>query len=301
MTSRIATLIHTRYQHRNRRVTAGVMLTTVAIAAVVLFLTSTVNARAAGPCDGLSPVVVTATGSGTTSGSSAAPSANCSFSVDITPPAPEDASGAAGATGATAPEPCTATVTPIAVEGRGAEVEVRTSGNCDGVQLQTSISVGPPSADPAGSDNPPATSDAAVRGSVAASSLSYSAARSKITAWHRLPILPDVKMFWHYARVTWSHTLEAITRVALTTDHWGGGCGWSLDDGQRRTLFGTRTEYRGTNGTDWTANCPVAPDATADSVADVFIWPGGGFRCRYDTTFKKGVPGFAYNGSCLGH
>lgn len=144
MTTQVAHLVHTRFQHRNRRLTCGVTLAAATFVAVVLILATTASANATSPCDGLSTVVVTATGSGTTSGSSVAPSANCDFSVEVTPPASGGASGAAGATGATAPESCIVTTTPRALGTDGAEVEIRTNGHCVGVQIATRVNVGPP-------------------------------------------------------------------------------------------------------------------------------------------------------------
>lgn len=304
MTTQVAHLVHTRFQHRNRRLTCGVTLAAATFVAVVLILATTANANATSPCGGLSTVVVTATGPGTTSGSSVAPSANCDFSVEVTPPAAGGASGAAGATGATAPEPCAVTATPRAETGRGTTVQVRTSGNCDGVRLRTSVNIGPPPPSSPSSTDPSPTADAPVSGSAgsAAASLRNGVARAKITAWHYIILFPDVKMFWHYARATWSYSPVQINSASMSTDYWEGGCGWTLDYELGWSWFdhpSTRTSFGAKHITDWSAGCGPLPDATADSTASVFVRPAGAFSCDFDTEFDDGVVGFGYDGSCL--
>lgn len=302
MTTQLANLVHTRFQYRNRRVTCGAMLTAATLVAVVLFLATTASTSATGPCDGLSTVVVTATGSDTTSGSSAAPSANCDFSVKVTPPAAGGASGAAGAAGATAPEPCVVTATPRTETGRGTTVQVRTSGNCDGVRLRTSVNIGPPPPNPPSSTAPSPPADASVSGSAgsAAASLSNGVARAELTAWHYLFLLPDLKMFWHYARATWSYSPVRISSASMSTDFWEGGCGWTLDrESELLWLDRLNTRFAAKHVTGWSAGCGPLPDATADSTASVIVRPAGAFSCLFDTDFDGGVVGFGYDGSCL--
>ena len=298
MTSRNATLVHTRYQRRNRRVTAGVMLTAATIVAVVLFLATTANASATGPCDGLSTVAVTATGSGTTSGSSAAPSGNCDFSVEVTPPATGTASGAAGAAGATASEPCIVTATPTSLGSSGAKVRIETRGDCDGVQLRTAIDIDGSSARGA-SDPPGATGTASPSGASGATSWSYSAAKSKLTAWHYgQGALPGIKMFWHHAKVNWSHTVSRVRDGSLSSDYWEGGCGWNLDRESRRVVDG-RLRYLGEYTSEWSADCFILPDATARAVTGVIARPGGAHQCIGHATFSGGIAGFWYEVECI--
>lgn len=291
MTSRNATLVHTRYQRRNRRVTAGVMLTAATIVAVVLFLATTANASATGPCDGLSTVAVTATGSGTTSGSSAAPSGNCDFSVEVTPPATGAASGASGAAGATAPEPCIVTTTPKALGSRGAEVTVRTSGNCDGVRVATEINVNP---------QPVRRLTTAVAPSGASGqSSSYSAVTSRVTAWHFLPDpIPDIKLFWSEVTISWQHTESRIVDGWISSDYDVGGCGWRRRNHSRSLSKHGDTLYEGTVTATWSARC-LGIGASASSRVAVYAKPGGAHRCAHEAAFDGGTPGFGYRSSCL--
>ena len=291
MTSRIANLVHTRFQHRNRRVTCGMMLTAATLVAVVLFLATTASTSATGPCDGLSTVVVTAAGSGTTSGSSTAPSANCDISVQVTPPATGGASGAAGAAGATAPEPCVVTATPHSLGSRGAEVTVRTTGNCDGVKVATQIDVNPQRA--------PATADAATLSGVSGQSASYSAVTSRVTTWHFLPNpIPDILLFWSEVTVSWQHTLSTIVDGWISSDYHPSGCGWRLLNQSRSLSKHGNTLYEGTVTANWMARC-LGIEARSNSRVAVYAKPGGAHRCAHEATFSGGLPGFRYVGSCL--
>lgn len=302
MTTQVAHLVHTRFQHRNRRLTCGVTLAAATFVAVVLILATTASANATGPCDGLSTVAVTATGSGTTSGSSVAPSANCSFSVDVTPPASSVApsgSDAIGPSGATALEPCTATATPISLGSGGAKVRVETRGDCDGVELRATIDIGG-SASPSAPNPQDAAHAASPNGASSATSWSYSAVRSKLTAWHFRGAyyrLPTIKMFWHQTTVTWSHTLNRVRNGSLSSDYWEGGCGRSLDSESRRTVSG-RLRYIGEYSSEWSAGCFILPDATARAVTGVIARGGGAHQCIGHATFSGGLPGFSYEIEC---
>ena len=301
MTTQVAHLVHTRFQHRNRRLTCGVTLAAATFVAVVLILATTASANATGPCDGLSAVVVTATGSGATSGSSVAPSANCSFSVDVTPPASSAVPGGGnviGPAGATAPEPCTATATPTSLGSRGAKVRVETRGDCDGVELRATIDVGG-SASPSAPNPQDAAHAASPNGASSATSWSYSAVKSKLTAWHYgQGALPGIKMFWHHAKVNWSHTVNRVRNGSLSSSYWEGGCGWSLDSESRRTVNG-RLRYIGEYSSEWSADCFILPDATARAVTGVIARAGGAHQCIGHATFSGGIAGFWYEVECI--
>lgn len=150
----LATHVHKLSHQPNRRIIAGVMLTAATIVAVVLFLATVATARAdaprddAGGCFGLAAVTVTASSTNSASGSSAAPSALCDLTIDVQRPVGtrSPSAGAGGASDAsTVATPCTVTATPTPLPPRGTRIVVAMTGDCDGVEIRSRVSIGPAS------------------------------------------------------------------------------------------------------------------------------------------------------------
>jgi hypothetical protein len=272
MTFRTAALIHKRRPQSRRRIIPGVALA-AALVAAVLFLATTTNIQAAAPveeeagitaCQGMSGGSLDITNS-IVSGESHSVDNACQVGVTVTPPAQ----------GVSA---CQVSYTP-AVSASGIALALAATGDCEGVELETTIDLGPQMS--SGSGN--------------------SATRSKVTAWHYgTGAVPGIKLFWHYAKVTWSHTLTRVFNGSLTTDYWEGGCDWELTSESRRIVEGSN-RYLGEHNTKWYADCGPLPDANAESQAGVIARPGGARTCYGSATFSGGLAGFRYTHDCLDH
>ncbi|MDE2893075.1 MAG: hypothetical protein OXN86_11285, partial [Chloroflexota bacterium] len=260
----------------------GLTLAAATIVAVGLFLATIINTQAASPaeeaslaqaCEGLSSGTLSITQS-RVSGVTGSGDNGCQVSVTATPPS-EGVSG------------CQVSFTPVR-SGLDLSVEIVAIGTCAGVELESSIEVGPTGSTGAG--------DAG-----ATMSQSHKAVRSQVTAWHYgSGAVPGIKLFWHYAKVAWSYDLNRIYNPSLTTGYWEGGCGWELVSESRRTSS-TPTRYFGEHYTNWYADCGPLPDARAASRASVTAKPGGAYDCYGRATFRGGIAGFRYTHNCLVH
>lgn len=277
MTFRHATLIHKHATQQRRIIIPGISLAAAALAAAVLFLGSFGTAQAVDPreetssvtaCAGMSSGTLDVTTS-SVNGKSVSSDSACQVTVVVSPATQGNSD-------------CQVRYTPV-VTGSDISVAIAASGTCDGVAVESTITV-----DPSGS------------GSLTASS-GFTAVESLTTAWHYgQGALPGIKLFWHSARITWSYDLTRVLSGNLTTDYWEGGCGWELTSESERTSMGS-ARFFGEHFSTWYADCGPLPDATAVSKANATGRAGGGYSCYGRVDFSGGIAGFNYTHDCLKH
>ena len=289
-----ATQVHTRFRLRNRRITPGVMLTTTAIAVVVLFLATVATARAdapgdAGPtsgdCAGFSPIVLTANdanfGNTNRIERSQLPSAsNCALTLAVTRQERTSQGDAAnGASGASGHVPCVITLTPRNVTGNGAAGTVSSSGNCGGLTIAWTVNVAP-------------RPEAALPPEPAAASRVAGAASSSPTAYAKITgdDFFGIDVFSHYVRVVWTYTRFAITSSSHTT---GGGPKlpwWHQQRQNDRIIRHNSTRHEAYDQREWYTGLAPSGNTTR---ATLIVRPEGLYNCRYSTNPDAGWDQFA--------
>lgn len=307
-----ATQVHTRFRLRNRRITPGVMLTTTAVAVVVLFLVTVATARAdtpgddAGGCSGLAAVSVTVGNTNSASGNSAAPSALCDLTIDVQRPASSRAlaAGAAGASSTSDPPavvtPCTVTATPTPLSPRGTRVVVALTGDCDGVEVRSRVSIGPEiSLGPSGDATPSTLSTPSVSNTVVVLAR-YTTAYSKIIG-HDIGRLFD--MFENTSKVGWSYTTSRVTGATHypdedTLSHWPLGDGWTVVTESDSLTRLSSALYEASHYVEFHVHIPLLPDPRAYTTAYLYPQSGGRFLCDHAGRWKNPYPGFAWILEC---
>lgn len=305
----IATHVHSRFHRRNRRIIAGVMLTAATIVAVVLFLATAVPAHADTPsdeadgCSGLAAVTLTVSGTNSASGSSAAPSALCDLTISVRRPADSSApvGGAGGASGdSTAAAPCRVTATPTPLPPRGTRVVVAMSGDCDGVEFRSRVSIGPESP-PGPSDDaaPPAPDASSVSGAVLVPAR-YTTAYSKIIG-HDLGRIFD--MFWNKSKVAWRYTTSRIITATHypsedTLSHRPFGDGWTVVTESDSLTRLSSTLYEASHYVEFHVHIPILADPRAYTTAYLYPQAGGRFLCDHSGRWKNPDLGFGWVLEC---
>lgn len=312
MPYQLATYVHSRFYRRNRRTTAGVVLTAATIVAVVLFLATAVPAHADAPsdeadgCSGLAAVTLTVSGTNSASGSSAAPSALCDLTINVRRPADSRApvGGAGGASSDSTPAaPCRVTATPTPLAPRGTRVVVAMSGDCDGVEFRSRVSIGPESPPgPSDGTTPPAPNAPSVSGAASVPAR-YTTAYSKITG-HDIFRLFD--MFWNKSKVAWRYTTNRITTAThypsedtLPAPHnFFGGDGWSVvTESDSLTRLGSAL-YEASHYVEFHVHVPIFADPRAYTTAYLYPQAGGRFLCDHSGRWKNPDLGFGWVLEC---
>lgn len=304
-----ATQVHTRFRLRNRRITPGVMLTTTAVAVVVLFLATVATARAdapgddAGGCSDLAAVSVTVGNTNSASGSSAAPSALCDLTIDVQRPlssrAPAARAGGAGDSPVVA-TPCRVTATPTPLPPRGTRVVVAMTGACDGVEVRSRVSIGP--------ENLPGSSDGATPSAPDASSVNgatpvparYTTAYSKIIG-HDPGRTFD--MFWNKSKVAWRYTTSRINTATHypsedTLNHEPFGDGWTVVTESDSLTRLSSALYEASHYVEFHVHIPILADPRAFTTAYVYPQSGGRFLCDHAGKWKNPDLGFGWVLEC---
>jgi len=280
MTSRFDHLIHKHATKQRRRIAPGMLLTAAAFVAAMLFLAAFGTAEAHDPSEDGSAVLACA-GSGTLAPrTGAAPVSRTASAGDCELTVSVQAAANAAST-------CQISYTPTAMDG-GYDVAVFASGDCDGVQIRTALTV-----DDVG-DTPSALAYTQSSGSRAALSKIYG---------HEVLALP---MFFHYSRAEWYWTNNLITSASPYIDRWPNA-NWHIhtnesDDGAFYSN-GNSTYSAWVFTSFHSDGYPTSqfPDVWAESEVQINVHAGGGYDCDFDFEWTGGegnYPNLHYHTQC---
>ncbi|MCY4617750.1 MAG: hypothetical protein OXD50_04230 [Chloroflexi bacterium] len=272
MPFRHATLIHKHATQQQRRLIPGISLVAATLVAVVLLLVTTTNLHAhdpgvepdeASPCDGITSGQLSVGTLNSESRSFSSLDNECQFNVVVTSPSIQGE----------VPTNCQISYEPVATSA-GLEVTFSMTGACDGVLVESEITMPP---------------DSGVEEvTQAASTSSGKWALSKLIGHD----LPHAIMFLHYSRVDWTYNgaeiLSARQSVGRFTNDW-----WHTHSTRKHSFMNTlNTIFDAWDDVEWHSDGfpeDTFPDVRADSRVTTRVRAGGSHSCYHTFAWVSGA------------
>jgi len=269
-----------RSQHRFARVIPAAIAVAAVLAVATLLLGGAGTAHAESPsanndCTGLSAITLTASNSGSVSGSSAAISGNCSVALTV-----ERDSAMTTLTQAEAAAPgfCTVTAAPSLLEDHGVRVAVAHSGDCNGVRASWRVYPPTPSVESLNrslGDKPQATAQR--------SAYAYLLGEDFV----------GIDMIKNWSRADWTYNTDSVLVVHTDPDLWATihaiyvlglylGDGWTVESEDSGTVRHGGGRVEAWSEGNFHVHIPVLPDSRADTRSELHVQSKGAFFCEFE-------------------
>ena len=277
MTFRTANLIHCRLQQGIARVSPRAKPLAATLVAAVLFFGASALALAdrsdaSIDCAGLTPISLTAGSESSIRTDRSSPTADCSLSLELGQLPPTDGGRRPEA------EPCVVTATPSQMGNTGVRVRVRSTGNCDRVEIRLTTNVNP---------------RLAQTRQVQAASSGYAAASAKLIGQDPGDL---VDMFYNKSQVSWGYTATTVNSGSHYPSDWvWSSLVWSVTSRYSSlTKQAGDVSYQGYNRVKFKA----LQNTRADTKAVLTAKPGGAFSCTFSIKWTNKPIGFNHDTEC---